>query len=77
MPRIPDAEIERIKKETDLAALVRSRGVEFGKHGSDDGFELWAALGDHLIGRDIATSVFRRPRGGSPLPGRAPRQPGI
>lgn len=36
MPRIPDDEIERIKRETDLAALVRSRGVELQKHGSKD-----------------------------------------
>jgi DNA primase catalytic core len=36
MPRIPDVEIERIKRETDLAALVRSRGVELHKHGSKD-----------------------------------------
>ena len=36
MPRIPDEEIERIKRETDLAALVRSRGVELRKHGSKD-----------------------------------------
>ena len=28
MSRIPDAEIDRLKRETDLAALVRSRGVE-------------------------------------------------
>ena len=34
MPRIPEAEIERIKKETDLAALVRSRGIELRKHGT-------------------------------------------
>jgi len=27
MPRIPESEIERLKRETDLAALVRSRGV--------------------------------------------------
>jgi len=33
MPRIPESEIERIKKETDLTALVRSRGVELKKHG--------------------------------------------
>lgn len=33
MPRIPESEIERIKKETDLAALVRSRGIELKKHG--------------------------------------------
>src|SRR5512141_595640 len=36
MARIPDEEIARIKRETDLAALVRSRGVELGKHGSKD-----------------------------------------
>jgi len=34
MPRIPDTEIDRIKRETDLAALVRSRGVELKKHGT-------------------------------------------
>lgn len=36
MPRIPESEIERIKREADLAALVRSRGVELHKHGSKD-----------------------------------------
>ncbi len=36
MPRIPEPEIERIKRETDLAALVRSRGVELAKHGTKD-----------------------------------------
>lgn len=36
MPRIPEAEIGRIKRETDLAALVRSRGVELTKHGAKD-----------------------------------------
>jgi len=35
MPRrIPEEEIDRIKRETDLAALVRSRGIELGKHGN-------------------------------------------
>jgi len=34
MPRIPESEIERIKKETDLAALVRSRGIELKQHGT-------------------------------------------
>ena len=34
MPRIPDTEIERIKSGTDLAALVRSRGIELAKHGN-------------------------------------------
>ena len=36
MARIPESEIERIKRETDLAALVRSRGVELKPHGSKD-----------------------------------------
>ena len=36
MARIPDEEIDRLKRETDLAALVRSRGIELHKHGSKD-----------------------------------------
>jgi DNA primase len=36
MSRIPEAEIERVKHQTDLLALVRSRGVELKKHGSKD-----------------------------------------
>jgi DNA primase len=36
MPRIPESEIERIKRETDLLALVRSRGIDLEKHGSKD-----------------------------------------
>jgi len=36
MPRIPEEEIERIKRQTDLVALVRSRGIELHKHGSKD-----------------------------------------
>ena len=36
MPRILETEIERIKQQTDLAALVRARGVELHKHGSKD-----------------------------------------
>jgi DNA primase len=36
MPRIPELEIERVKHQTDLLALVRSRGVELKKHGSKD-----------------------------------------
>jgi DNA primase len=36
MARIPDEEIDRIKKATDLVALVRSRGIELAKHGSKD-----------------------------------------
>ena len=36
MPRIPDAEIARLKQQTDLAELVRSRGVELTRHGAKD-----------------------------------------
>jgi hypothetical protein len=36
MPRIPDTDIDRIKRQTDLLALVRSRGVELKKHGTKD-----------------------------------------
>lgn len=35
MARIPDSEIERIKRETDLAALVRAKGVALKKQGAD------------------------------------------
>ena len=31
--RIPETDIERVKRETDLQALVQSRGVELKKHG--------------------------------------------
>ena len=34
MPRIPDAELERIKREVDLAALVRAKGIELKPHGT-------------------------------------------
>ena len=36
MARIPEDEIERIKREIDLVALVQSKGVELKKHGSKD-----------------------------------------
>jgi len=36
MARIPDIEIDRIKRETDLVTLARSRGIEMKKHGSKD-----------------------------------------
>lgn len=36
MARIPEAQIERVKRETDLVALVRSRGVELTRHGAKD-----------------------------------------
>jgi hypothetical protein len=34
--RIPESDIERVKRSTDLRALVQSRGVELKKHGSKD-----------------------------------------
>ena len=34
MPRIPDSELERIKREMDLAALVRAKGIELLPHGT-------------------------------------------
>jgi DNA primase len=36
MARIPDEELEELKRSTDLAALVRSKGVELKKHGAKD-----------------------------------------
>ena len=37
MPRlIPEADIERVKRSTDLVALVQSRSIELKKHGSKD-----------------------------------------
>jgi len=35
MARIPQSELDRLKRETDLAALVRARGVELKRHGKD------------------------------------------
>ena len=35
MPMIPDDEIDRIKRETDLAAVIRSRGVKLKPAGHD------------------------------------------
>ncbi len=34
--RIPESDIERVKRSTDLRALVQSRGIELKKHGSKD-----------------------------------------
>ncbi|HOA63113.1 MAG TPA: DNA primase, partial [Verrucomicrobiota bacterium] len=34
--RIPEADIERVKRSTDLRALVQSRGIELKKHGRKD-----------------------------------------
>ena len=34
MPKIPDAEIDRLKSSLDLPALIRSRGIELKPHGN-------------------------------------------
>jgi len=33
---IPDTEIDRVKRETDLVALIQSRGIELARHGTKD-----------------------------------------
>jgi DNA primase len=35
MARIPEEEIDRLKRDTDLAALVRSRGIDLRQHGAN------------------------------------------
>ena len=35
MARIPDDELERIKRDTDLVALVQAAGVELRRHGAN------------------------------------------
>ena len=35
MARIPEQELERLKREIDLVALVRSKGVKLEAHGKD------------------------------------------
>ena len=44
---IPEETIDRIKQQTDLAALVRSRGVDLKKHGSKDLIGLCPFHDDH------------------------------
>ena len=53
MARIPKDELERLKRETDLAALVRAHGVELRKHGGSD-----------LIGRCVFHDDTRAEPGG-------------
>jgi len=36
MARIPEEDIVRIKRESDIAAIIRSRGIRLNKHGSRD-----------------------------------------
>ena len=46
MTRISEAEIERVKRETDLVALVQSRGIVLSKHGAKDWIGLCPFHGD-------------------------------
>jgi DNA primase catalytic core len=58
MARIPEAELERLKRETDLVALVQAAGVELRRHGAnlvgrcpfhdDQGPSLVVTPGKHL-----------------------------
>ncbi len=58
MARIPDDELERLKRETDLVALVQAAGVELRRHGAnlvgrcpfhdDQGPSLVVTPGKHL-----------------------------
>jgi DNA primase catalytic core len=34
--RIPEADLDQVKRQTDLLALVRSRGIELARHGTKD-----------------------------------------
>jgi DNA primase len=36
MARIPQSEVDRIKAEVDLVALIQSKGIELKRHGSKD-----------------------------------------
>ena len=44
MARIPDDELERLKRETDLVALVQGAGVALRRHGGTDVTEAWPKL---------------------------------
>jgi DNA primase catalytic core len=57
MPRIPEQELERIKRDTDLLALVRESGVELARHGKD-----WLGLCVHH--RDTSPSLVVSPEKG-------------
>ena len=46
MARISDELIERVKRETDLVALVQSRGIELSKHGTKDWIGMCPFHGD-------------------------------
>ena len=50
--RIAEADLERVKRETDLVALVRGRGVELKKYGSKD------FVGKCPFHQDVATGNF-------------------
>ena len=71
MARIPDEEIERLKKEVDLAELVARSGVELKKAGRGPGRALPVPRRRHPVaGRDPGQGPVALPGG---LPGRAGR----
>jgi DNA primase len=55
MPRIEDADIERVKKATDLVALVQSRGIALKKHGAKDWKGLCPFHGDKVTANFIVS----------------------
>ena len=55
--RIPEADLDQVKRQTDLLALVRSRGIELAKHGTKD-----------FIGRCPFTTTGTNPTSSCPRP---------
>ena len=55
---IPEADIERVKRETDLLALVRSRGIELKAHGKD-----WKGLCPFHKDADNPNFIVTPPKG--------------
>jgi len=57
MTRIAEADIERVKKATDLVALVQSRGIALKKHGAKDWKGLCPFHGDNETPNFIVSPV--------------------
>ena len=55
MARISDELIERVKRETDLVALVQSRGIELAKHGAKDWIGMCPFHGDKYTANMIVS----------------------
>ena len=54
MARIPDSELERLKKEVRLEDLAAGRGIELRRHGAD------------LLDEGVPQGVPRGPKGSDP-----------